>query len=180
MKVRLFFVAQWILVPNVFVAQWILVKNDQIEIFRSLYFSLKSWLCCCSLASLVPQQIYRSFKWSCSVNMANSSASVCETNCISVLSEVDSTNSDSLSSRDVTVVYLITYSQANLEIVPTREVFAPIILDAFDNAVPESSAAEIQWVCSQESHADGDLHYQVVKLSGQRWWRQLRNYIDQE
>ena len=112
--------------------------------------------------------------------MANSSASVCETNCISDLSEVDSTNSDSLSSRDVTVVYLITYSQANLEIVPTREVFAPIILDAFDNAVPESNAAEIQWVCSQESHADGGLHYQVVKLSGQRWWRQLRNYIDQE
>ena len=58
MKVRLLFVAQWILVPNVFVAQWILVKSDQIEIFRSLYFSLKSWLCCCSLASLVPQQIY--------------------------------------------------------------------------------------------------------------------------
>ena len=112
--------------------------------------------------------------------MANSSASVCETNCISDLSEVDSTNSDSLSSRDVTVVYLITYSQANLEIVPTREVFAPIILDAFDNAVPESNAAEIQWVCSQESHADRGLHYQVVKLSGQRWWRQLRNYIDQE
>ena len=57
MKVRLLFVAQWILVPNVFVAQWILVKSDQIEIFRSLYFSLKSWLCCCSLASLVPQQL---------------------------------------------------------------------------------------------------------------------------
>ena len=38
-------------------------------------------------------------------------------------------------------------------IVPTRNAFAPIILDAFDNAVPESNAAVIHWVCSQESHA---------------------------
>ena len=112
--------------------------------------------------------------------MANSSASVCETNCISDLSEVDSANCESLSSRDVRGVYLITYSQANLEIVPTREAFAPFILDALDNAVPESNAAVIHWVCSQESRADGGVHYQVVKLSSQRWWRQLRNYIDQE
>ena len=33
-------------------------------------------------------------------------------------------------------MYLITYSRANLEIVPTREAFARIILDKFENAVP--------------------------------------------
>ena len=109
--------------------------------------------------------------------MADSSASVCETKCISDLSEVDIANSESLSSRDVRGVYLITYSQTNLVIVPTRDAFAPIILDAFDNVVPELNAAVIHWVCSQESHADGGLHYQVVNLSGQRWWRHLRNYI---
>ena len=99
--------------------------------------------------------------------MADSSAGVCETNCVSDVSEVDSANTESLSSRDVRRVYLITYSQANLEIVPTREGFARIILDAFDNAVPESNATVIHWVCSQESHADGGLHYHMaVKLSG--------------
>ena len=84
--------------------------------------------------------------------MADSSAGVCETNCVSDVSEVDSANTEGLSSRDVRRVYLITYSQANLEIVPTREAFARIILDAFDNAVPESNATVIHWVCSQESH----------------------------
>ena len=39
----------------------------------------------------------------------------------------------------------------------------------------------IHWVCSQESHADGGVHYHVaVKLSGRRWWLRVRNYIDQE
>ena len=113
--------------------------------------------------------------------MADSSAGVCETNCVSDVSEVDSANTESLSSRDVRRVYLITYSQANLEIVPTREAFARIILDAFDNAVPESNATVIHWVCSQESHADGGLHYHMaVKLSGRRRWLPVRNYIDQE
>ena len=90
--------------------------------------------------------------------MADSSAGVCETNCVSDVSEVDSADTESLSWRDVRRVYLITYSQANLEIVPTREAFAHIILDAFDNAVPGSN----------------------VKLSGRRRWLRVRNYIDQE
>ena len=39
----------------------------------------------------------------------------------------------------------------------------------------------IHWVCSQESHADGGLHYHMaVKLSGRRRWLRVRNYIDQE
>ena len=113
--------------------------------------------------------------------MADSSAGVCETNRVSDVSEVDSANTESLSSRDVRQVYLITYNQANLEIVPTREAFARIILHAFDNAVPESNATVIHWVCSQESDADGGLHYHMaVKLSGQRRWLCVRNYIDQE
>ena len=97
------------------------------------------------------------------------------------VSEVDSADTESLSWRDVRRVYLITYSQANLEIVPTREAFAHIILDAFDTAVPELNATVIHWVCSQESHADGGLHYHMaVKLSGRRRWLRVRNYIDQE
>ena len=80
--------------------------------------------------------------------------------------EVGSGSSEGLNSRDVRRVYLITYSQANLEIVPTREAFARIILDAFENAVPESNCAVVHWVCSQEGHVHGGVHYHMaVKLS---------------
>ena len=66
--------------------------------------------------------------------------------------EVSSGSSEGLNSRDVRRVYLITYSQANLDIVPTREAFARIILDAFENAVPESNCTVVHYVCSQEGH----------------------------
>ena len=113
--------------------------------------------------------------------MADSSASVCESNCVPDVSEVDSANSESLSSRDVRRVYLITYSQANLEIVPTREAFTRIISDAFDNAVSEANATVLHWVCSQEIHADGGVNYHMaVKLSARRRWLRVRNCIDQE
>ena len=45
---------------------------------------------------------------------------------------------ESLSVRDARRVYLITCSQANRDIVPTRKAFACIVLDAFENAVPKS------------------------------------------
>lgn len=94
--------------------------------------------------------------------------------------EVGSGSSEGLNSRDVRRVYLITYSQANLEIVPTREAFARIILDAFENAVPESNCAVVHWVCSQEGHVHGGVHYHMaVKRSGRRRWLRVRNYIDQ-
>ena len=94
--------------------------------------------------------------------------------------EVGSGSSEGLNSRDVRRVYLITYSQANLEIVPTREAFARIILDAFENAVPESNCTVVHWVCSQEGHVHGGVHYHMaVKLSGRRRWLRVRNYIDQ-
>ena len=89
--------------------------------------------------------------------------------------------SESLSARDVRRVYLITYSQANRDIVPTREAFACIVLDAFENAVPKSNCTVIHWVCSQESHVAGGVHYHMaVKLNARRRWLRVRNYIDQE
>ena len=73
------------------------------------------------------------------------------------------------------------FHDCQIEIVPTREAFARIILDAFDNAVAESNATVMQWVCSQESLADRGLHYHMaVKLSGRRRWLHVRNHIDHE
>ena len=87
--------------------------------------------------------------------------------------EVGGGSSEGLSLRDVRRVYLITYSRANLEIVPTRETFARIILDKFENAV-------VNWVCSQEGRVRGGVHYHMaVKQSAQRCWLPMPNYIDQ-
>ena len=80
-----------------------------------------------------------------------------------------------LHSREVRRVYLVTYSQANLEIVPSRESFARIVLDAFNNS------SVVYWVCSQEPHANGGVHYHMaVKLERRRRWLHVRNYIDRE
>ena len=43
-----------------------------------------------------------------------------------------------LHSCQVRLVYLITYSQADLDLVPTREEFSAIVLDSFSNADPSS------------------------------------------
>ena len=86
-----------------------------------------------------------------------------------------------LNSRKVRRVYLVTYSQANLEIVPSRESFARIVLDAFNNARQNNNSSVVYWVCSQEPHANGGVHYHMaVKLERRRRWLHVRNYIDRE
>ncbi len=86
-----------------------------------------------------------------------------------------------LSAREVRSVYLITYSQANVDIVATREELSRIVLDSFSNADPCSHSQVVQWVCSQESHRDGGIHYHMaVKLSARRRWLKVRNYIDEK
>ena len=85
-----------------------------------------------------------------------------------------------LNSRQVRFVYLITYSQADLDIVPTREEFSRIVLDSFSNADPSSRVEVVQWVCSQEGHRDGGIHYHMaVKLSARRRWLKIRNFLEE-
>jgi hypothetical protein len=49
-------------------------------------------------------------------------------------------------------VYLITYSQADLSLVPERESFALLVIHAFQNADPLLAYNILQWVCSKEHH----------------------------
>jgi len=84
-----------------------------------------------------------------------------------------------LSSRQVRSVYLLTYSQADVDVVPSREEFSRVVLDSFKNADPCSHCEVVQWVCSQELHKDGGIHYHMaVKLSARRRWLKVRNYMD--
>ena len=75
------------------------------------------------------------------------------------------------------VVYLITYSQANLDAVPNRETFAALVREAFKQTNDKNEIK--QWVCSQAKHADGNLHYHcAIKLQMQRRWLSARNYLE--
>ena len=61
-----------------------------------------------------------------------------------------------------------------------RESFLQLVLDSFDNAEPLTRCEIVQWVCSQERHGDGGIHYHMaVKLNARRRWLKIRNYLDE-
>ena len=71
-------------------------------------------------------------------------------------------------------VYLVTYSQANLQRFPTRKSFAEGVLAAFRN----TGAPAIQWVCCREAHESRGHHYHMaVKLERCRRWRAAKYYL---
>ena len=75
-------------------------------------------------------------------------------------------------------VYLITYSQANLNTFQTDS-FARTVVEAF-NETRSGVADIVQWVCSQEQHSSGGMHYHmaVMKLSHPCRWLHVRNYLN--
>ena len=71
----------------------------------------------------------------------------------------------SIRARDNRLVYLITYSQANLNKFSSREEFAEALVLAFSN---ENNV--MQWCCCLEDHEDGGKHYHMaIKLKKKRW-----------
>ena len=81
-----------------------------------------------------------------------------------------------LDTRQVRQVYLITYSRAAPELVDSRQTFARYIVDSFQHT-PDAPKV-LQWVCSQEKHHDGGIHYHMaVKLERCYRWLQVRHRI---
>ena len=116
--------------------------------------------------------------------MANCDATSSEVLDLSTLTESgvagdDATEqSEALGSRQVRSIYLITYSRANEDIVPNQESFVQLVRDSFDNADPLTRCGIVRWVCSQERHRDGDIHYHMaVKLNARRRWLKIHNYL---
>ena len=73
---------------------------------------------------------------------------------------------DQLHQRQVRSVYLITYSQADIEKY-TKQSFASMVVNAFE----EGSVKVLQWVCCQESHTLQGEHFHVaIKLNKIRRW----------
>lgn len=82
----------------------------------------------------------------------------------------------SLRSREVRQVYLITYSQVDIEICPTRQSFVSLIVGAFNICGIDI----VNWVCSKENHTEGGFHYHMaVKLSQRRRWLSVRNWLQE-
>ena len=81
------------------------------------------------------------------------------------------------SPRNARSVYLVTYSQANLEIVPSRTDFVTLVKDAFENTGGHNTLVQ-RWYRCREEHQDGNPHYHVaIKLNMQRRWSSVRKYI---
>lgn len=80
--------------------------------------------------------------------------------------------------RHQALVYLITYSRAELTKVPERENFAIIICEAFNQC---TESTPVHWVVSREEHeAEGTnpLHYHMaLRLDKRSRWSRVRQYI---
>ena len=82
--------------------------------------------------------------------------------------------------RHQSQVYLVTYSRADLEKVPSRESFGLIIVNAFQVV---AGVEVLHWVFSQENHsgASGDQsnsHYHIaLKLKRRARWSRVRQHI---
>ena len=73
-----------------------------------------------------------------------------------------------LRSRQQCIVYLVTYSRADLSKVPTKQVFADIVMKAFEHL---DVAKVAHWVVAQENHdkeiagAFGTHYHMALKLT---------------
>ena len=77
-----------------------------------------------------------------------------------------------IGSRDLRRVYLITYSQADINKFPTRQSFANAVLAAF------AETNVVHWCCSKEHHQKSGVHYHMsVKLSKCQRWLPAKKFL---
>ncbi|KAJ8036662.1 hypothetical protein HOLleu_20705 [Holothuria leucospilota] len=89
----------------------------------------------------------------------------------------DSNMDKTLGTRQVRMVYLLTYSQADANICISREDFASKVTNAFNSV----GAHIIQWACCREYHQDGSMHYHMaIKLDRPHRWLQVKKTIEAE
>ena len=66
-----------------------------------------------------------------------------------------------IGTRAVRKVYLLTYSNANIELYD-REKFCTIVIEAFETVTRGGSVN--QWACSMEQHKNGAYHFRMCVL----------------
>ena len=75
-----------------------------------------------------------------------------------------SSETEVLGSGDLRQVYLITYSQADLQTFPKRKSFAEAIVKSFTT----TTNSVVQWCCAKESHKRSGVHYHMAILAKKR------------
>lgn len=89
-----------------------------------------------------------------------------------------------IETRQQCMVYLITYSRADFAKVPTRQRFADIVVNAFEQSVDVARVSH--WVVSQEDHQQnsdddgrsGKHYHMAVKLTKRARWARVRGYLE--
>ena len=90
---------------------------------------------------------------------------------------MQNTTSKNLARWQVKSVYLITYSEADLQLFPTRESFAT----AIENAFSSSQTDLLHWVCCLENHSQVGVHYHMaVKLNRNQRWLWVKDKLKSE
>lgn len=85
---------------------------------------------------------------------------------------------NSVPKRVMRFVYLVTYSQCDLQKFPTREKFAQAVVDAFNSTKSNSKPNVERWVCSREDHKTEGQHYHLaLRLKFSQRWQQIKKYI---
>ena len=80
---------------------------------------------------------------------------------------------ESIRARDNRLVYLITYSQADLNKFSSRLEFAEALVVAFSH-----SNHVLQWCCCLEDHEDGGKQYHLaIKLQKKQRWLQVKRFL---
>ena len=84
---------------------------------------------------------------------------------------------ESLQRNELRSVYLVTYSQANIEKFASRHDFAHAVVQAFSRG----SAKVVHWCCCREQHQTSGQHYHVaVKLDRNQRWFSAKQFLLQE
>lgn len=82
-----------------------------------------------------------------------------------------------LTKRQLRSVYLITYSQADMTIFPTRQSFADAVIEGFDSP----GLKVLQWVCCKEQHKTKGEHYHMaIKLNKVKRWLYVKESINKK
>ena len=92
---------------------------------------------------------------------------------------MDSANefqSFSLNSRNVHKTYLVTYSQANRILFPTRESFEQSVVDAFN----KWTSKPLHWASCLENHQNGGNHYHCSVKLGSKCWKAVKDTVNEE
>lgn len=80
----------------------------------------------------------------------------------------------SLNVRDARRTYLVTCSQVDLAVFPTRESFGQCVANNFVS----KTISVLHWACCLEQHEDGGSHYHMaIKLNKPRRWKAIKDNI---